>query len=161
MKHKPQKISTCLWFDTQAEEAANFYVSLFENSRVTSVNHYGKGAPMPEGTVLMVTFELAGTEFTALNGGPHFTFSEASSMVVKCDTQDEIDLLWTRPLEGGGVEQQCGWLKDRFGLPWQIVPSVLGEMLQDEDADRANRVMAAAMQMVKPDIRALEQAYRK
>lgn len=156
-----QKISTCLWFDTQAEEAANFYVSLFENSRVKSVNHYGKGAPMPEGTVLTVTFELAGTEFMALNGGPHFTFSEASSMVVKCDSQVEIDRLWTRLLEGGGREQQCGWLKDRFGLPWQIVPSVLGEMMQDEDADRTNRVMAALMQMVKLDIRALERAYRQ
>ena len=155
-----QKVSTCLWFDTEAEEAAKFYVSLFDNSRITAVSHYSKGMPMPEGTVLTVVFELAGTEFMALNGGPHFKFTEASSMVVQCDTQAEIDRLWSTLLAAGGREQQCGWLKDRYGLPWQIVPARLRDMMRDADRARSDRLMAAIMGMVKLDIAKLEAAYR-
>jgi predicted 3-demethylubiquinone-9 3-methyltransferase (glyoxalase superfamily) len=155
-----QKVSTCLWFDTEAEEAAKFYVSLFDNSRITAVSRYGKGMPMPEGTVLTVVFELAGTEYMALNGGPLFKFSEASSMVVQCDTQAEIDRLWEALIAGGGHAQQCGWLKDRYGLPWQIVPARLREMMQDPDRARFGRLMAAIMGMVKLDIAKLEAAYR-
>ncbi len=154
-----QKVSTCLWFDTEAEEAASFYVSLLPGSRITAVSRYGKGMPMPEGTVLTVTFELAGTEFMALNGGPHFKFSEASSMVVQCDSQAEIDRLWSALLAGGGREQQCGWLKDRYGLPWQIVPARLRDMMQDPDTKRTDRVMAALLTMVKLDLAKLEAAY--
>ena len=155
----PQKVSTCLWFDTQGEEAAKFYVSLLPNSRITAVSRYGKGAPFPEGTALTVTFELAGTEFMALNGGPHFNFTEAASLVVQCESQAEIDRLWSALLAGGGKEQQCGWLKDRYGLPWQIVPARLRDMMQAGEPDRAARVMAALMQMVKLDLPALEAAY--
>lgn len=155
---KTQKISTCLWFDSNAEDAANFYVSLFADSRIVSVTRYGKVGPGPEGSVLAIAFELAGREFVALNGGPHFRFNEAISMVVKCDTQAEIDRYWEKLLEGGEA-QQCGWLKDRFGLSWQIVPSGLDRMLRDEDPARSNRVMEALLQMVKLDIAQLERAY--
>jgi predicted 3-demethylubiquinone-9 3-methyltransferase (glyoxalase superfamily) len=154
-----QKICTCLWFDTQAEEAAKFYVSLLPNSRITGISRYGKGARTPEGTVLVVTFELAGTEFMALNGGPLFKFSEASSMVVHCDSQAEIDRLWSALLAEGGKEQQCGWLKDRYGLPWQIVPAKLRTMMQDSDQERTDRVVGAIMTMVKLDLPTLEAAY--
>jgi predicted 3-demethylubiquinone-9 3-methyltransferase (glyoxalase superfamily) len=154
-----QKVSTCHWFDTRAEEAAKFYVSLFESSRITSVSRYGKGAPMPEGTVMAVTFELAGTEYMALNGGPHFKLSEASSMVVLCDSQAEIDRLWNAFLAGGGREQQCGWLKDKYGMSWQIVPARLRELMQDKDKGKTDRVMAALLNMVKLDIAKLEAAY--
>jgi predicted 3-demethylubiquinone-9 3-methyltransferase (glyoxalase superfamily) len=152
------KVSTCLWFDTQAEEAAQFYVSLFENSRIGGVSRYGKGGRMPEGTALVVTFELAGTEFMALNGGPVFTFTEACSIVAKCENQAEIDRLWSALAGGGGKELQCGWLKDRYGLCWQIVPAKLGEIMQGADQDKARRVMAALMKMVKIDIAALDAA---
>ena len=155
-----QKVSTCLWFDTEAEDAAKLYVSLFDKSRITAVSRYGKSMPMPEGTVLTVVFELAGTEFMALNGGPHFKFTEASSMVVLCDTQAEIDRLWGALLAGGGREQQCGWLKDRYGLPWQIVPAKLRDMMKDPDRARTDRVMAALLSMVKLDIAKLEAAYK-
>jgi len=155
-----QKVSTCLWFNTEAEDAAKFYVSLFDKSRITTVSRYGKDLPMPEGTVLTVVFELAGTEFMALNGGPQFKFTEASSMVVLCDTQAEIDRLWGALLAGGGREHQCGWLKDRYGLPWQIVPARLRDMMKDADQARADRVMAAVMKMVKLDIAKLEAAYK-
>lgn len=155
-----QKVSTCFWFDKQAEEAASFYVSLLPNSRITSVSRYGKGAPMPEGTALMVTFELSGTGFMALNGGPHFQLSEAASLVVQCDDQAEIDRLWDALLPDGGKEQQCGWLKDRYGLSWQIVPARLRAMMNEGDAERTARVMGALMQMVKLDLPALEAAYR-
>jgi len=154
-----QKIFTCLWFDTQAEEAASLYVSLFPNSRITNVSRYGKGAPMPEGTVLTVSFELDGTKFMALNGGPHFKFTEASSMFVECESQAEIDRLWSALLAGGGREQQCGWLKDRYGLSWQIVPSALVSLMQGPDAEASRRVMAAMLRMVKLDIPQLEAAY--
>jgi len=155
-----QKVSTCFWFNSEAEEAANFYVSLFENSRITGLLRYGKGAPLPEGTALTVTFTLAGTEFMALNGGPRFTLSEAVSMVVYCDGQAEIDRLWDALLAHGGREQQCGWLKDRFGLSWQIVPSNLREIMRDPDPVKVSRVMGAVMTMVKLDIAKLEAAYR-
>ncbi|HMA71488.1 MAG TPA: VOC family protein [Xanthobacteraceae bacterium] len=154
-----QKVSTCLWFNTEAETAAQFYVSLFENSRITGLSRYGKGARMPEGTVLMVTFELAGTEFMALNGGPLFPFTEASSMVVKCDSQAEIDRLWSALTTDGGKEVQCGWLKDRYGLSWQIIPSRIRDMMQDTDQAKIDRVFAALMTMVKIDIARLEAAY--
>ena len=155
-----QKVSTCFWFDTQAEEAAKFYVSLLPDSRVTAISRYGKNERMPEGLALTVTFDLAGTEFTALNGGPHFKLTEAASLVVQCESQAEIDRLWSALLAGGGKEQQCGWLKDRYGLSWQIVPTALPAMMQDTDPERSGRVMAAVMGMVKPDIAAIKAAYR-
>jgi predicted 3-demethylubiquinone-9 3-methyltransferase (glyoxalase superfamily) len=151
-------IGTCLWFDRNAEEAVNFYVSLFADSRIVSVTRYGKAGPGPEGSVLTITFELAGREFVALNGGPHFRFNEAISMFVQCGTQAEIDRLWETLLEGGEA-QQCGWLKDRFGLSWQILPSSMDRMLRDEDPKRSERVMIAMLQMVKLDIAQLERAY--
>jgi predicted 3-demethylubiquinone-9 3-methyltransferase (glyoxalase superfamily) len=159
-----QKITTFLWFDTQAEEAARFYVSLFKNSGIKKVSHYpSEGQEVtgrPPGSVMTVSFELDGQEFTALNGGPHFKFNEAISLVVNCETQEEIDYFWEKLTEGGGAESQCGWLKDRYGLSWQIAPPVLDAMLQDEDRERANRVMKAMLQMKKIDIATLEQAYR-
>jgi predicted 3-demethylubiquinone-9 3-methyltransferase (glyoxalase superfamily) len=155
-----QKVSTCFWFDREAEDAAKLYVSLFDNSRILRVSRYGKGAPMPEGTVLTVDFELAGTKFMALNGGPHYKLNEAASIMVQCESQAEIDRLWNALLAGGGREQQCGWLKDRYGLSWQIVPARLGEMMQDPDAAKSSRVMAALMKMVKLDIGKLEAAYQ-
>jgi predicted 3-demethylubiquinone-9 3-methyltransferase (glyoxalase superfamily) len=154
-----QKVSTCLWFSSEAEEAAKFYASLFEGSRITGLSRYGKGARMPEGTVLVVTFELAGTEFMALNGGPLFPFTEASSMVVQCESQAEIDRLWDALIAGGGSPVQCGWLKDRYGLSWQIVPSRMRAMMQDGDQAKIDRVMAAVMTMVKIDLATLEAAY--
>jgi len=159
MAHR-QKVSTCFWFNACAEEAARFYVSLFEDAKITGLLRYGKGAPLPEGTALTVTFTLAGSEFMALNGGPHFTLSEAASIVVYCDDQAEIDRLWAALLADGGHEQRCGWLKDRFGLSWQIVPSKLREAMQDPDPARVSRAMAAVMTMVKFDIAKLEAAYR-
>jgi predicted 3-demethylubiquinone-9 3-methyltransferase (glyoxalase superfamily) len=154
-----QRVSTCFWFDTQAEEAAKFYVSLLPNSRITAVSRYGKGAPFPEGTALTVTFELAGTEFMGLNGGPHFKLTEAASLVVQCESQAEIDRLWGALLADGGKEQQCGWLKDRYGMCWQIVPARLRAMMRSGEPERTARVMAAVMQMVKLDLPALEAAY--
>lgn len=159
-----QKITTFLWFDTQAEEAANFYVSLFKNSKIESVSRYpaegedvtGKKA----GTVMTVKFLLDGQEFIALNGGPHFKFNEAISLVVNCETQEEIDELWQKLTEGG-TEVQCGWLKDKYGLAWQITPPILDEMLQDEDPDKAGRVMKAMLQMKKIDIPTLKRAYEQ
>lgn len=155
-----QKVSTCLWFDTQAEEAANYYVSLIPGSRVTAISRYGKNARMPEGTALTVTFDLGGTEFMALNGGPYFKHSEAASIIVQCDDQDEIDRIWNRILADGGKEQECGWIKDRYGLPWQIVPARLRELMSNGDEDQKARVMGAVLSMVKLDIPTLEAAYR-
>jgi predicted 3-demethylubiquinone-9 3-methyltransferase (glyoxalase superfamily) len=154
-----QKVSTCLWFNTEAETAAQFYVSLFESSRITGLSRYGKGARMPEGTVLVVNFLLAGTAFMAINGGPLFPFTEASSMVVQCDSQSEIDRLWNALTADGGKAVQCGWLKDRYGLSWQIVSSRIRDMMQDPDQAKTDRVMAAIMTMVKIDIAKLESAY--
>jgi predicted 3-demethylubiquinone-9 3-methyltransferase (glyoxalase superfamily) len=156
------KISPCLWFDGQAEEAANFYVSAFrdcgQDGAIGEVMRYGDAGPRPEGTVLTVSFTLAGQEFIALNGGPHFTFSPAISLFVKCADQAEVDRFWER-LSDGGKTEQCGWLKDRFGVSWQIVPTVLGEMLRDADPARAGRVMQALMQQTKLEIDALKRAY--
>ena len=153
-----QKITPNLWFDTEAEEAANFYTSIFDNSKIVEVSHYGEAGPRPAGTVLTVTFELEGQQFTALNGGPEFKFNEAISLLVNCESQEEVDELWEK-LSEGGEKGPCGWLKDKFGVSWQIVPTVLGQMLQDEDAERANRVMKAMLQMGKIEIEDLEKAY--
>jgi len=157
-----QKITPFLWFDNQAEDAAHFYVSIFKNSRIGSVAHYdeevAKAAGRPKGSVMTVAFELDGQEFTALNGGPVFKFTEAISFVVNCDTQQEVDHFWEK-LSAGGQEVQCGWLKDRFGVSWQVVPTVLVEMLQDKDREKSKRAMAAMLKMKKIDIQALKKAY--
>jgi predicted 3-demethylubiquinone-9 3-methyltransferase (glyoxalase superfamily) len=153
-----QKITPFLWFDGNAEEAMNFYVSIFKNSRVVSVTRYGEAGPGPKGTVMSATFELEGQPFYALNGGPLFSFTPAISFFVNCETQAEIDDLWAK-LSKGGEAQRCGWLRDRFGLSWQIVPGVLGKMLGDKNAERAQRVMTAMLQMDKIDISGLRQAY--
>lgn len=154
-----QTIFPCLWFDNQAEAAANFYVSVFPKSKLLDTTHYGEGMPLPAGSVLTVTFELNGQRFMALNGGPMFQFSEAISFVVPCATQSEIDLLWDKLLEGG-VAQQCGWLKDRFGVSWQIIPEKLNALLFGSDPAGSARAMQAMLQMVKLDLATLEQAYR-
>ena len=153
-----QKITPYLWFDTQAEEAAGFYVSIFKDSKILSVSRYTEGAPKPAGSVLSVVFQLAGQQFVALNGGPEFSFTEAISLFVSCEDQAEVDALWSRLLEGGS-EQMCGWLKDRYGLSRQIVPRVLGDMLADPDPIRARRVMEAMLAMVKLDVSTLQAAY--
>jgi predicted 3-demethylubiquinone-9 3-methyltransferase (glyoxalase superfamily) len=151
-------ITPCLWFDTEGEEAARFYTSVFPNSRILDVARYGSAGPRPEGTVMTVSFELDGREFLALNGGPQFTFSEAISFQVMCASQEEVDTYWSK-LSEGGEEGPCGWLKDRYGLSWQINPAVLGEMLSDPDRAKANRVMEAMLKMKKIDIAALKRAY--
>ena len=157
-----QKINPCLWFDDKAEEAAKFYVSIFKNSKLGNITRYGEaGAEVsgrPTGSVMTVTFEIGGQEFVALNGGPHFKFSEAISFMVKCETQKEIDEMWEK-LSQGGKEGQCGWLKDKYGLSWQIVSPVWDEMLRDKDVKKSERVMKAILQMSKPDIKTLKQAY--
>lgn len=157
-----QKITPCLWFTDKAEEAANFYVTLFKNSKITAVTRYGedgaKASGRPKGTVMTVVFQLDGQEFMALNGGPQFTFSPAISFMVNCETQEEIDRLWDR-LTQGGKPVQCGWLTDKYGLSWQIVPTLLGRLLQDKDPQKAERVMKAMLGMVKIDIKGLQQAY--
>jgi predicted 3-demethylubiquinone-9 3-methyltransferase (glyoxalase superfamily) len=152
-----QRITPCLWFDTQGEEAARFYTSVFPNSRIIDVAHYGSAGPRPEGTVMTVSFELDGQEFIALNGGPEFTFSEAISFQVSCEGQDEVDAYW-EALSAGGEEGPCGWLKDRFGLSWQIVPTVLPKLLADPDREKSQRVMQAMLSMRKIEIDALERA---
>jgi predicted 3-demethylubiquinone-9 3-methyltransferase (glyoxalase superfamily) len=152
-----QKISPFLWFNDQAEEAANFYTSLFDDAEVTSVSRYPEGSPGPAGQVMSVTFRLAGQDFMALNGGPEFRFTEAISLYVHCKDQDEVDRLWSQLTEGG-EESQCGWLKDRFGLSWQIIPDRLGELLGDPDPGRAQRAMQAMLQMQKIEIKTLEDA---
>jgi predicted 3-demethylubiquinone-9 3-methyltransferase (glyoxalase superfamily) len=153
-----QKITTNLWFDTEAEEAANFYISIFKNSRIVNVLRYGEAGPRPAGMVMTVTFELDGQEFTGINGGPEFKFNEAISLLVNCETQGEIDEFWAK-LSEGGEEGPCGWLKDKYGLSWQVTPISLEKMLQDKNAEAANRAMAAMLQMGKLDIAALEKAY--
>jgi len=153
-----QKITPFLWFDGKAEEAVNFYVSIFKNSKVVSFTRYGEAGPGPKGTVMSATFQLDGQEFYALNGGPMFTFSPAISFFVKCETQPEIDEMWEK-LSAGGEKQRCGWLKDKYGVSWQIVPPVLGEMLSDKDAEKSKRVMEAMLQMDKIDIDTLKRAY--
>jgi len=150
-------ITPFLWFDHQAEEAAGFYVSIFPNSKIEKVVRYGPAGPGPPGSVMTVAFQLDGQSFVALNGGPHFTFTEAISFVVNCRTQDEVDAYWEK-LTAGGAEVQCGWLKDKFGLSWQIVPSGLPELLNDPDPEKSQRVMKAMFQMKKLDIHALTRA---
>jgi predicted 3-demethylubiquinone-9 3-methyltransferase (glyoxalase superfamily) len=152
-----REITPCLWFDTEGEEAAKLYTSIFPNSRITDIARYGSAGPRPEGTVMTVSFELDGQKFLALNGGPQFTFSEAISFQVLCESQDEVDTYWSKLAEGG-EEGPCGWLKDRFGLSWQIVPTRLPELLQDPDRERSQRVMAAMLEMRKIDVGALERA---
>jgi predicted 3-demethylubiquinone-9 3-methyltransferase (glyoxalase superfamily) len=153
-----QKITPFLWFDTQAEEAAKFYLSIFENSKIKTVTRYGAAGPGPKGSVMTVDFELAGQEFVALNGGPQFKFTEAISLVVNCETQQEVDEFWAK-LSKGGQEVECGWLKDRYGLSWQIVPTILSKLLSDPDPKKAQRVMEAMLKMKKIDIAALKKAH--
>ena len=152
-----QQLTPCLWFDTEAEEAALFYTSVFKDSRILDVSRYGEDMHKPAGTVLTVEFELNGQRFTALNGGPEFTFSEAISFQVSCADQDEVDYYWSRLIEGGEASQ-CGWLKDRYGLSWQIIPTRLVDLLADPDPERAHRAMQAMLGMVKLDVPALERA---
>ena len=158
-----QKIAPCLWFDDQAEEAARFYVSTFANSEIGTVTRYGKEGfeihGRPEGSVMTATFRIEGQEFTALNGGPHFKFNEAVSFVVRCKTQTEVDRYWDKLREGGDEKaQQCGWLKDKYGLSWQIIPSILADLLGDKDPAKAGRAMQVMLQMKKLDIKKLQQA---
>ena len=153
-----KNIYPCLWFDDKAEDAANFYVSIFTNSKITSLSRYGDSGPLPKGTVMVAKFHLNGQEFMALNGGPEFQFTPAISLMVKCKTQQEIDEYWNQ-LTAGGKEVQCGWLEDRFGVSWQIVPEIMDEYLKDKDPERTERVMAAMMKMVKLDIATLKQAH--
>ena len=153
-----QKITTFLWFDNNAQEAMEFYTSIFKNSKILSVSRYGEAGPGPKGTVMSGSFELEGQQFLALNGGPRFKFTEAISLLISCETQEEIDYFWQQ-LSAGGQPQQCGWLKDKFGLSWQVVPSVLGQLMQDKDPQKSKRVMAAMLEMVKLDIARLQAAY--
>ncbi len=155
-----QAIVPSLWVDTEAEEAARFYCSIFPNSRITRVSHYGDAGPRPEGMVLAVDFELDGKPFNAINGGPEFHFSEATSLLVPCDSQEEIDALWDA-LVAAGEPGPCGWLKDRYGFSWQIVPKALAEMITDPDAMKAQRVIAAMLQMGKIDLPKLQEAYEQ
>ena len=159
-----QKITPFLWFDNQAEEAVNFYTSIFKNSKILGVARYGeagaKAAGRPKGSVMTVVFELGGQEFIALYGGPVFTFSPAISFVVNCETQEEVDELWEK-LSEGGEKEQCGWLKDKYGVSWQIVPTFLGEMMQDKDPKKSEKVMEALLRMDKIDIETLKQAYEQ
>ncbi len=153
-----QKITPFLWFDNNAEEAMNFYVSIFKDSKVSSVTRYGEAGPGPAGTVMVGTFQLNGQDFIALNGGPQFKFTEAISLSIDCETQEEVDHYWER-LTAGGEESMCGWLKDKFGLSWQVNPRALGEMLGDKDPEKAKRVMNGMLQMKKIDIQTLQRAY--
>jgi predicted 3-demethylubiquinone-9 3-methyltransferase (glyoxalase superfamily) len=157
-----QKITTCLWFDKQAEEAVNFYTSVFKNSRVGTTARYdetaSKAAGLPAGTVMTVTFELEGREFMALNGGPMFKFNESISLVINCGNQDEVDYYWEKLASGGGQESMCGWLKDKFGVSWQVVPDELGKLMSSKEPGKAQRVMSALLQMKKLDINVLRNA---
>lgn len=153
-----QKITPFLWFNNNAEEAMNFYTSIFKNSKIKGVSRYGDAGPGPKGTVMVGSFELEGQEFTVLNGGPQFNFTEAISFKVDCETQEEVDNLWEK-LSEGGVKSRCGWLKDKFNLSWQIIPAALGRLMQDKDPVKSRRVMEAMMKMDKIDIQLLEDAY--
>ena len=159
-----QKITPHLWFEDNAEEAAKFYTSLFKNSRVLDITHYGESAAevsgRPKETVMTVNFELEGQQFMALNGGPIFKFSPAISFLISCETQQEVDSLWEK-LSEGGEQEQCGWLKDKFGVSWQIVPNILGKMIHDKDANKSERVIKAMLQMKKLDIQGLRKAYEE
>jgi predicted 3-demethylubiquinone-9 3-methyltransferase (glyoxalase superfamily) len=153
-----QGITPNLWFDTEAEEAASFYTSIFKDSEIVNVSHYGEAGPREAGLVLTVTFRIQGQEFTAINGGPEFKFNEAVSFLVNCESQEEVDDFWEK-LSEGGEQSVCGWLKDKYGVSWQIVPTILGKLMQDEDPAKANRVMAAMLQMKKLNIAGLKKAY--
>jgi predicted 3-demethylubiquinone-9 3-methyltransferase (glyoxalase superfamily) len=153
-----QKITPFLWFDTESEEAAKFYTSIFPNSRILDISRYGSAGPRPEGMVMTVSFELDGRRFEALNGGTNYTFNEAISFVVECEDQDEVDSYWTRLTADGGEPGPCGWLKDKYGVSWQIVPKRLMELLADPDKEKAQRVMAAMLEMGKIEIDGLERA---
>lgn len=153
-----QRITPCLWFDNEGEDAANYYVTLFDDAKILEVSRYGEGAPMPAGTALTVSFQLEGLEFTALNGGPAFTFNEAVSFQVSCESQNEVDRLWNKLTSDGGEEGNCGWLKDKFGLSWQIIPTELPKLLSDPDPGRAQRAMQCMLQMNKIDIEAIRKA---
>src|SRR5947207_15161539 len=155
-----QKITPFLWFDTQAEEAAKFYASVFKNSKVISTTRYGEAGPGPKGSVMTVEFDLEGQRFVGLNGGPQFKFTEAVSFVVNCTTQEEVDYFWEK-LSEGGQQVQCGWLKDKYGLSWQVVPTVLSKLLQDKNAKKSQRVMQAMLKMKKLNIKGLKQAYKE
>jgi predicted 3-demethylubiquinone-9 3-methyltransferase (glyoxalase superfamily) len=154
-----QKFTPCLWFDHQAEEAAKFYTSIFKNSKIGTTSYYGDAGPNPKGSVMTVTFDLAGQEYMALNGGPAFQFTPAISFMVNCKTQAEVDQLWEN-LSAGGEKRDCGWVKDKYGVSWQIVPTLLGELMQDKDKRKTDRVMAAVLKMKKLDMDALKRAYR-
>ena len=154
------KMFPCLWFDHQAEEAMIFYTSIFKNSKIGEISRYGDAGPMPKGTVLTATFQLDGQDFMALNGGPAFHFTPAVSFFVNCETQAEVDELWQK-LSAGGEEGQCGWLTDKYGVSWQIVPTVLGQLMQDPDPEKARRVTEAMLKMRKLDIAKLKQAYHQ
>lgn len=156
-----QKITPFLWFDSNAEEAANYYTTIFENSKITKVVRYTKAGPGPEGSVVTVEFELEGQTFVALNGGPIFKFTEAVSFVVNCETQEEVDFYWNKLTADGGQESQCGWLKDKFGLSWQIVPTLLIDYIADKDVNKAARVMQEMMTMKKINIAAIQKAYKQ
>lgn len=156
-----QKITPYLWFDNQAEEAANFYTSIFDNSKIVEVQRYGEGGPAPAGTAMIVNFELEGQRFVGLNGGPQYKFSEAISFFVSCQTQAEVDEFWEKLSSEGGEEGVCGWLKDRYGVSWQIIPTALTELLSDPDPEKAGRVMQAMLQMKKIEIEGLRQAYER
>lgn len=153
-----QKITPFLWFDDKAEEAMNFYMSIFKNSKTVSISRYGDAGPGPKGSVMVANFELDGQQFIALNGGPNYKFTPAVSFVVNCETQQEVDDLWEK-LSAGGATNVCGWLTDKYGLSWQIVPTLLGKLMKDPNPEKTNRVMAALMQMTKLDIATLQQAY--
>ncbi len=153
-----QKITPFLWFDNNAEEAANFYVSIFKNSKVLSVSRYGEAGPGPKGTVMVAEFQIDGQEFVALNGGPRFKFTEAISFVINCETQEEVEYFWER-LSDGGEKSRCGWVKDKFGLWWQVVPTVLGKLMSDSDPEKVKRVTVAMLQMDRIDIEPLQRAH--
>jgi len=155
-----QKITPFLWFDSQAEEAATFYTSLFKNSKITGISRYGEAGPGPKGAVMMVNFELDGQSFMALNGGPVFKFTPAISLFVNCETQEEVDSLWEK-LSAGGEKSRCGWLTDKYGLSWQIIPTILGKLMGDPDRKKAGQVMKAMLQMDKINIKRLEEACRE
>jgi predicted 3-demethylubiquinone-9 3-methyltransferase (glyoxalase superfamily) len=154
-----QKITTYLWFDREAEEAANLYTSIFKNSKILNVARYGDAGPGPKGTAMTVNFQLDGQEFIALNGGPMYKFTEAISLLVDCETQEEVDRLWNKLTADGGEESMCGWLKDKFGLSWQIIPSALFRLMSDPDPEKSKRVMEAMLQMKKIDVPTLELAH--